>query len=104
RGSMHARVSDAECENDSTEPSVHPQIATLKGSGADTFFSFASPKFAAQAIRKAYDIDWKPLLFIPYSATSVTAVLQPAGLQKSVGVIASTYVKDPTDPQWKGDT
>ena len=79
------------------------QIATLKGSGADTFFSFTSPKLAAQAIRKAYDIDWKPLLFIPYSATSVTAALQPAGLQKSVGVISSAYVKDPTDPQWKTD-
>ncbi len=93
----------AEASYESTDPSVDSQIATLKGAGADTFFSFASPKFAAQAIRKAYDIDWKPLLFIPYSATSVTAVLQPAGLQKSVGVISSAYVKDPTDPQWKAD-
>ena len=93
----------AEVSYESTDPSVDSQIATLKGSGADTFFSFASPKFAAQAIRKGYDIDWKPLLFIPYSATSVNAVLQPAGLQKSVGVISSTYVKDPTDPQWKTD-
>src|SRR5258708_2315184 len=92
-----------EVSYESTDPSVDSQIATLKGSGADTFFSFASPKFAAQAIRKAYDIDWKPLLFIPYSATSVNAVLQPAGLQKSAGVISSAYVKDPTDPQWKTD-
>ena len=46
---------------------------------------------------------WKPLYFSPYSATSVSAVLQPAGLQKSVGVISSAYVKDPTDPQWKAD-
>ena len=103
-GDRAGRMIVAEASYESTDPSVDSQIATLKGSGADTFFSFASPKFAAQAIRKAYDIDWKPLLFIPYSATSVTAVLQPAGLQKSVGVIASTYVKDPTDPQWKGDT
>lgn len=93
----------AEASYESTDPSVDSQIATLKGSGADTFFAFASPKFAAQAIRKAYDIDWKPLLFIPYSATSVSAVLQPAGLQKSVNVISSAYVKDPTDPQWKTD-
>lgn len=93
----------AEASYESTDPSVDSQIATLKGSGADTFFAFASPKFAAQAIRKTYDIDWKPLLFIPYSATSVSAVLQPAGLQKSVGVISSAYVKDPTDPQWKTD-
>ena len=94
----------AEASYESTDPSVDSQIATLKGSGADTFFSFTSPKFSAQAIRKAYDIDWKPLFFIPYSATSVTAVLQPAGLQKSAGVISSAYVKDPTDPQWKTDT
>lgn len=93
----------AEVSYESTDPSVDSQIATLKGSGADTFFSFASPKFAAQAIRKAHDIDWKPLQFIPYSATSVSAVLQPAGLQKSVDVISSAYVKDPTDPQWRKD-
>ncbi len=93
----------AEATYESTDPGVDSQIATLKGSGADTFFSFASPKFAAQSIRKAYDIGWKPLFFIPYSAQSVTAVLQPAGLDKSVGVISSAYVKDPTDPQWKND-
>ena len=93
----------AEASYESTDPGVDSQIATLKGSGADTFFSFASPKFAAQSIRKAYDIGWKPLFFIPYSAQSVTAVLQPAGLEKSVGLISSAFVKDPTDPQWKGD-
>ena len=93
----------AEASYESTDPGVDSQIATLKGSGADTLFSFASPKFAAQSIRKAHDIGWKPLFFIPYSATSVTAVLQPAGLDKSVGVISSAYVKDPTDPQWKND-
>jgi branched-chain amino acid transport system substrate-binding protein len=93
----------AEASYESTDPSVDSQIATLKGSGADTFFSFTSPKFSAQAIRKAYDIGWKPLYFIPYSATSVSAVLHPAGLEKSVGVISSAYVKDPTDPQWKSD-
>ena len=98
-----ARMIVAQASYESTDPSVDSQIATLQGSGADTFFSFTSPKFSAQAIRKAYDIGWKPLYFIPYSATSVTAVLQPAGLQKSVGVISSAYVKDPTDPQWKSD-
>jgi ABC-type branched-subunit amino acid transport system substrate-binding protein len=93
----------AEASYESTDPSVDSQIATLKGSGADTLFSFASPKFAAQSIRKAHDIGWKPLFFIPYSAQSVNAVLQPAGLDKSLGVISSAYVKDPTDPQWKND-
>jgi branched-chain amino acid transport system substrate-binding protein len=102
-GDKAQRMIVAEASYESTDPSVDSQIATLQGSGADTFFSFTSPKFSAQAIRKAYDIGWKPLYFIPYSATSVTAVLQPAGLQKSVGVISSAYVKDPTDPQWKAD-
>ena len=102
-GDKAQRMIVAEASYESTDPSVDSQIATLKGSGADTFFSFTSPKFSAQAIRKAYDIGWKPLYFIPYSATSVSAVLQPAGLEKSVGVISSAYVKDPTDPQWKSD-
>lgn len=93
----------AEASYESTDPGVDSQIATLKGSGADTFFSFASPKFAAQSIRKVHDIGWKPLFFIPYSAQSVSAVLQPAGLDKSVGLISSAYVKDPSDPQWKND-
>ena len=102
-GDKAQRMIVAEASYESTDPSVDSQIATLKGSGADTFFSFTSPKFSAQAIRKAYDIGWKPLYFIPYSATSVSAVLQPAGLEKSMGVISSAYVKDPTDPQWKAD-
>jgi len=102
-GEKAAKMVVAEAAYESTDPSVDSQIATLKSSGADTFFSFSSPKFTAQAIRRAHDIDWKPLLFIPYSATSVSAVMQPAGLQKSVGVISSAYVKDPSDPQWGGD-
>lgn len=102
-GDKAARMIVAEASYESTDPSVDSQVATLKGSGADAFFSFSSPKFTAQAIRRAYDIGWKPLLFIPYSATSVSAVIQPAGLEKAIGVIASAYVKDPTDPQWKND-
>jgi branched-chain amino acid transport system substrate-binding protein len=93
----------AEASYESTDPGVDSQIATLTGSGADTFFAFASPKFAAQSIRKAHDIGWRPLFFIPYSAQSVSAVLQPAGLEKSIGLISSAYVKDPSDPQWKND-
>lgn len=93
----------AEASYESTDPTVDSQIATLQGSGADTLFSFASPKFASQSIRKTFDIGWKPLHYIVYSSISVHAVLQPAGLDKSVGVISSTFVKDPTDPQWKKD-
>jgi len=93
----------AEAAYESTDPSVDSQIATLKSSGADTLFSFASPKFAAQSIRKVHDIGWKPLHFVVYTSISVKAVLEPAGLDKAVGLMSSTFVKDPTDPQWKND-
>jgi branched-chain amino acid transport system substrate-binding protein len=93
----------AEAAYESTDPSVDSQVATLKSSGADTLFNLGSPKFAAQAIRRTYDIGWKPLQFVVYTSISVKAVLEPAGLEKATGVIASTFVKNPTDPQWKDD-
>ena len=83
-----------------TDPSVDSQIVALQASGADTLFVFATPKFAAQAIRKTYDIGWKPLEFVNTVSSSVAAVLQPAGLDKSIGIITAQYMKDPTDPQW----
>ncbi len=84
-----------------TDPSIDSQIVTLQSTGADTLFIFATPKFAAQAIRKTYDIGWKPLGFVNNVSSSVASVLQPAGFEKSVGLITSQYVKDPTDPQWQ---
>ena len=86
-----------------TDPTVDSQVVALQASGADTLFIVATPKFAAQAIRKVYDIGWKPLAFVNNVSTSVAAVLQPAGLEKSVGLITALYVKDPTDPQWASD-
>ena len=86
-----------------TDPTVDSQIVALQASGADTLFIIATSKFAAQAIRKAYDTGWKPMTFLNNVATSVAAVLQPAGLEKSVGVITALYYKDPTDPQWAND-
>ena len=70
-----------------TDPTVDSQVLQLQGSGADTFFNIATPKFAAQAIRKAWDIGWKPLHFLNNVSRSVGAVLTPAGLDKAVGVI-----------------
>lgn len=66
-------------------------------------FTIATPKFAAQSIRKVYDIGWQPLHFINNVATSVGAVLTPAGLDKSTGLITALYLKDPIDPQWAKD-
>jgi ABC-type branched-subunit amino acid transport system substrate-binding protein len=86
-----------------TDPTIDSQIVSLQGSGADVLFSFATVKFSSLAIRKVSDLGWKPLMFVPAIANSVGTVLKPAGLEKSVGLITATYVKDPSDPQWQDD-
>ena len=86
-----------------TDPTVDSQIVSLKDSGANTLFTAASAKFAAQVIRKVYDIGWKPLHILNAVSISVASVLEPAGLDKSVGIISVGYMKDPSDPQWKDD-
>lgn len=86
-----------------TDPTVDSQIVSLKESGADTLVTVASAKFAAQVIRKVYDIGWRPLHILNGVAISIATVLEPAGLEKSVGIISVGYMKDPSDPQWKDD-
>jgi branched-chain amino acid transport system substrate-binding protein len=86
-----------------TDPSVDSQIISLQESGANVFMNIAIPKFAAQAIRKASDIGWRPVQFVNSLASGVGAVLKPAGLEKAVGVITASFFKDPTDPVWLDD-
>lgn len=86
-----------------TDPTVESQIVNLKSSGADVFFNVTTPKFAAQAIKKVADIGWKPTHFLNNVSVSVEAVLKPAGLEASKGIISAFYLKDPDDPQWKDD-
>ena len=86
-----------------SDPTVDSQILQLQASGADVFFNITTPKFAAQAIRKAYDIGWKPVQYLNNVSNSVGSVLTPAGLDKSVGVISSAYIKDATDSKWAND-
>jgi branched-chain amino acid transport system substrate-binding protein len=86
-----------------SDPTVDSQLVSLKASGADTFFNIGTAKFAAQAIRKASDIGWKPLQFVAMPGSSVGQVMVPAGLEKGVGVITVGFMKDPTDPQWDND-
>ena len=93
----------AEASYEVTDPTVDSQIVTLKASGADTMFTIATPKFAAQSIRKVADIGWQPLHFVNNVASSVGSVLTPAGLDKSTGLITALYLKDPVDPQWDKD-
>ncbi len=97
-GDKAAKMIVAEVSYEVTDPTIDSQIVTLQASGADVFFDIAIPKFAAQAIRKAYDTGWRPFHIVNNVSSSVASVLQPAGLDKSVGVISSQFVKDPTDP------
>src|ERR1700704_4228133 len=86
-----------------TDPTVDSQIVQLQASGADTFFNITTPKFAAQAIRKAHDIGWKPVQYLNNVSISVGSVLTPAGLEKSVGLITTQYLNEPTDKQFEND-
>jgi len=85
-----------------TDPTVDSQVIQLKNSGANVFFNITIPKFAAQAIKKAAEIDWKPTHYLNNVSASVSSVLKPAGLAASQGIITAQYLKDPTDPQWAG--
>ena len=102
-GAANAKMIVARASYEVTDPTVDSQIITLQGSGADTFINITTPKFAAQAIRKAFDSGWKPLHIVNNVGASVGSVLVPAGLEKSVGLMTMQYYKDPNDPQWKDD-
>ena len=86
---------------ETTDPTVNSQVVALQGSGADVLLTAAIPKFAAQVIRKAYDIGWKPTHFLTNVSIAIKAVMQPAGPQKCVGIISGGYLKEPSDPQWQ---
>jgi branched-chain amino acid transport system substrate-binding protein len=85
------------------DPTVDSQIVQLQASGADVFFNITTPKFAAQAIRKAYDIGWKPVQYLNNVSIGIGSVLTPAGLDKSVGLITLGYIKEPNDKQFQND-
>jgi branched-chain amino acid transport system substrate-binding protein len=85
---------------ETTDPTVDSQIIQLKDSGANVFFNIAIPKFAAQAIRKAGDLGWKPVQYLNNVSSSVASTLKPAGLDNSQGIITALYLMDPTDKQW----
>ncbi|MBV8824563.1 MAG: ABC transporter substrate-binding protein [Hyphomicrobiales bacterium] len=93
----------AEAPYEVTDPTIDSQIVNLKTAGADVFFNEASPKFAAQAIRKIAELNWKPVQLLASISNSVGSVLKPAGLDNARGILSSAYLKDPTDPTWKGD-
>jgi branched-chain amino acid transport system substrate-binding protein len=93
----------AEVPYETSDPTVDSQMINLKASGADVFLNVTTPKFAAQAIKKAAEIDWKPLHVLNNVSISVASVLKPAGLENAKGLVSTYYGKDPSDPTWKDD-
>jgi branched-chain amino acid transport system substrate-binding protein len=106
---LHAGFGDryakmvTEAAYEPTDPTIDSQISSLQATGADVLVVVAAPKFAAQAIRKVYDLNWKPLFIMTNVSISVGAVLTPAGPEKAIGLISTGWLKDPTDHQWDHD-
>jgi branched-chain amino acid transport system substrate-binding protein len=86
---------------ETTDPTVDSQVAALQASGANVLLTAAIPKFTTLAIRKVYDLGWRPTQFVNSVSTSVGSVMKPAGAEKSTGVMSATYTKDPSDPRWQ---
>jgi branched-chain amino acid transport system substrate-binding protein len=93
----------AEVPYETSDPTIDSQMVALKNSGADVFYNVTTPKFAAQAIKKAAEMNWKPLHLLNNVSSSVGSVLRPAGLENAKGLLTTLYEKDPTDPAWKDD-
>ena len=102
-GDKAAKMIVAEASYEVSDPTIDSQILKIKDAGADLFFSATTPKQAAQAIEKINELGWKPVHILDINATSVGAVMKPAGLEASKGVISVNYGKDPLDPSWKDD-
>jgi branched-chain amino acid transport system substrate-binding protein len=93
----------AEVPYETSDPTIDSQIVSLKNSGADVFYDVTTPKFAAQAIKKAAEMNWKPLHLLNNVSNTVGGVLRPAGLDNATGLLTTLYAKSPSDPSWKDD-
>src|ERR1700757_4911141 len=102
-GAKAASMIVAEESYETTELSIDDHVVRLKASGADVFFNVTTPKFAAQAIKKAAEIEWKPLHILNNVSASIGSVIKPAGFENAQGIISSAYLKDVSDPQWEND-
>jgi len=102
-GPKAASMIVAEESFETTEPTIDSHIVKLKSSGADVFVDITTPKFAAQAIKKVAEIEWKPLHFLNNVSASVGSVIKPAGFQNAQDIISAAYLKDASDPQWDND-
>jgi branched-chain amino acid transport system substrate-binding protein len=102
-GAKAASMIVTEESYETTQPTIDSSIVKLKSTNADVFFNVTTPKFAAQAIKKMTEIEWKPLHFLNNVSISIGSVMKPAGFENAQGIISSAYLKDTSDPQWKDD-
>jgi branched-chain amino acid transport system substrate-binding protein len=102
-GDQYDKIVTKTATYEATDPSIDSQIVSLQSAGCDVQLTAATPKFAAQTIRKVFDLGWKPLHLLSYVSASHTAVLVPAGLDKSTGILTAGYIKDITDPALAND-
>jgi branched-chain amino acid transport system substrate-binding protein len=102
-GAKAASMITVEESYEVSQPTIDSNIVKLKSLGADVFFNVTTPKFAAQAIKKMNEIGWKPVHFLNNVSASIGSVMKPAGFENSQDIISSSYLKDPTDAQWKND-
>jgi branched-chain amino acid transport system substrate-binding protein len=102
-GDKTSSILIAEESYETTEPSIDSHIVKLKGTGADVFVNISTPKFAAQAIKKMAELEWKPMHVLTDVSISIGAVMKPAGFEASEGILSAGYLKDASDPQWKDD-
>jgi ABC-type branched-subunit amino acid transport system substrate-binding protein len=102
-GGKSSSIIVAEESYETTEPSIDSHIVKLKGTGADVFVNISTPKFAAQAIKKMAELEWKPMHVMTDVSISIGAVMKPAGLEASEGILSAIYIKDASDSQWAND-
>jgi branched-chain amino acid transport system substrate-binding protein len=102
-GAKAASMIVAEESYETTQPTIDSNIVKLKSTNADVFFNVTTPKFAAQAIKKMAEIEWKPLHILNNVSSSIGSVMKPAGFENAQNIISSNYLKDTSDPQWKDD-
>ncbi|MDE2601490.1 MAG: ABC transporter substrate-binding protein [Bradyrhizobium sp.] len=102
-GAKASSIIVAEESYETTEPSIDSHIVKLKDTGADVLVDITTPKFAAQTIKKMAELQWKPMHLLTDVSISIGAVMKPAGLEASEGILTAGYLKDASDPQWKDD-
>lgn len=93
----------AEATYEPTDPTVDSQMVTLRASGANVFFNFSNGKFTVQSLRRMGDLGWRPQVYLPASASSISSILKPAGVEPAVGAVTVATFKNPQDPQWRDD-